>query len=261
MAVAGTASQQPSTVAARTIARTDFRWVARRTPNANLYALAGSAAVPLLPRLARETENAISANVAWLGERDVKGKLNLFFVGSRDEQRPFTGTRSMGWSIVGEGTAFFVANDSISPAIRHETMHLLSWRLWGTPGGVWMSEGIATAAAGGCLDWTIEEIAASLYRNRELATIGVLRRGFRTGGIQGIVHYVSAGSLLLYVDAVWGRDKLRELWRSGGLAASDRVLGMSPLELERRWRASIASVEPPAKWSIIAREINRRGCE
>lgn len=261
LVAAGERSPQPSTVAARTIARTDFRWVVRRTPNANLYALEGSPAVLLLPRLARDAESAISANLTWLGERRTKGKLNLFFVGSRDEQRPFTGTRSMGWSIVGEGTAFFVANDSISPAIRHETMHLLSWRLWGTPGGVWMSEGVATAAVGGCRDWTIDEIASSLYRERELATIGVLRRRFRTGGREGTVHYLSAGSLVLYIDAAFGREKLRELWRSGGLAVSENVLGVSTLELERRWRANIARLQPPARWPVIAREITRSGCE
>ncbi len=261
MAASTKEQQRGPTVAERTLARTDFRWVLRRTPSANVYVLAGSDAVPLLPRLAVESERAITANLEWLGERRTRERLSLFFVGSRDEQRPFTGTRSMGWSIVAEGTAFFVANDSISPAIRHETMHLLSWRLWGTPGGVWMSEGLATAAVGGCRDWSIDEIASSLYRDRELATISILRRRFRTGGIQGAVHYLSAASLVLYIDAAFGREKLREMWRSGGLAASDRVLGVSTLELERRWRANIEAVPPPARWSAIAREINRQGCE
>ena len=257
---AAAASQGPATVAERTLARSDFRWSHRRTANANVYVLRGSDAAPLLSQLAVKSEQAITENLSWLGERGTKGRLNLFFVGSRDEQRPFTGTRSAGWSIVAEGTAFLVANDSVRPAIRHEVMHLLSWRLWGSPGGMWLSEGVATASAGRCRDWTIDEIAAALYRQRELATAATLRRRFRTGGTEGTVHYISAASLVMYIDATFGRAKLRELW-SSGLAGVDQVLGISALELERRWRAQTATVDSPVRWSSIAREINRAGCE
>lgn len=253
-------SQNPATMAERTLARSDFRWTHRRTANANVYVLRGSAAAPLLNSLADESERAIIDNLEWLGERRTKGRLNLFFVGSRDEQRPFTGTRSAGWSVVAEGTAFLVANDSVKPAIRHEAMHLLSWRLWGSPGGMWLSEGVATASAGRCRDWTIDEIAAALYRTRELATTTTLRRRFRTGGTEGVVHYLSAASLVLYVDETFGRAALKELWQSG-LAGVDRVLGVSALELERRWRAHVAHVEAPERWASIARAINRAGCE
>ena len=172
-------SQAITSVAERALTRPGVRWVERRTTNADIYVLNGSAAEPMLSRIASDSERAIRENIAWLGERNSRGRLKLFFVGSREEMRPFTGTRSGGWSIVAEGTAFFVANDSVSPAIRHETMHLLSWRLWGTPGGVWMSEGLATAAAGRCNAWTIDDIAAALYRDRQLVTIAAMRRRFR----------------------------------------------------------------------------------
>jgi hypothetical protein len=247
-------------MAARTLARSDFRWSHRRTPSTNTYVLRGSDAAPMLARLAAESEDAVTRNLTWLGEQRAGGRINLFFVGSRDEQRPFTGTRAGGWSVVTEGTAFLVANDSVSPAIRHEIMHLLSWRLWGPPAGMWLSEGLATASAGGCAGWSIDELAAALYREKELATTAVLRRRFRTGGNQGIVHYISAGSLVLYIDQTFGRAKLKELWASG-LAGVERVLGVSALELERGWRDHVAVSEPPARWTSIVREINRGGCE
>jgi hypothetical protein len=209
--------------------------------------------------LATQSENAIKENLAWLGERRSGTRLNLFFVGSRDEQRPFTGTRAGGWSVVSEGTAFLVANDSITPAIRHEVMHLLSWRLWGPTGGVWLSEGVATASTGECRGWTIDEVAAALYREKQLATTTELRRRFRTGGNQGIVHYISAGSLVLYIDESFGRAKLKELWKSG-LAGADEILEITALELERRWRNHIALIVPPARWEKMRKEINLYGC-
>jgi hypothetical protein len=254
-------AQSVESLAERALANPLARWIHRRTPGADVYVLTGSAAQPMLRAIADESERSIRANLEWLREGSAKGRLKLFFVGSRDEMRPFTGTRSAGWSVVGEGTAFFVANDSVRPAIRHEVMHLLSWRLWGAPGGMWLSEGVATAAAGHCRDWSIQGIASSLYRDRQLATIDDMRRRFRTGGTQGTVHYLSAGSLVLFIDETWGRDRLRELWQSKGMSGAQNVLGVSPLVVEQRWRRRVSSEPPAAPWSVISREVARTGCE
>lgn len=255
------AQNAAGTLAERTLARSDVRWIYRRTADANVYVLAGSVAAPMLSYLATESQRAIEANLKWLQERSSRGRLNLFFVGSRDEMRPFTGTRSGGWSVVAEGTAFLVASDSVHPAIRHEAMHLLSWRLWGTPGGVWMSEGVATAAVGGCRDWALDEVAAALYRHRQLATITEMRRRFRNGGTQGTIHYLSAGSLIEFIDRTWGRDKIRQLWRSGGMGGADRVLGVTPLALEERWRSHVAEQVAPQNWNVMRRQVAALGCE
>lgn len=255
------AQRTPATLAERTLARADVRWIYRRTADANVYVLSGSAPAGMLTYLAAESQRAIDANVQWLGERSFRGRLNLFFVGSRDEMRTFTGTRSGGWSVVSEATAFLVAGDSIGPALRHEVMHLLSWRLWGTPGGVWMSEGVATAAVGGCRDWTLDAIAAALYRDRQLATISEMRRRFRNGGTQGTIHYLSAGSLVEFIDRTWGRDKVRQLWQSGGMGAAERVLGVTPLTLEQRWRSHVAQQAGEVSWGVIRRSVAALGCE
>jgi hypothetical protein len=258
--MSGTHAQVPG-VAERTLANPNFRWVHRRTTSANVYVLAGSAAAPSLSRISSESEAAVRANLEWLGVRSAGRRLNLFFVGSRDEMRPFTGNRALGSSVVGEGAAFFVANDSIRPPLRHEIMHLLSWRLWGPPGGVWLSEGLATAAVGGCNEWSLDEIAAALYRDRQLATISELRRRFRNGGREGAAHYVSAASLILFIDREFGRDRTRRLWSQGLRSVTD-VLGVSALTLEQRWRSAVSADSPaPVRWSAVAAEINREGCE
>lgn len=259
---AGVPAQAPAmSLADRTLSRPGVRWIHQRTRDADVYVLAGSASAPMLTVLATASQRAVESNLRWLGERTARGRLSLFFVGSRDEMSPFTGTRSGGWSVVAEGTAFLVGNDSTAPAVIHEVMHLLSWRLWGTPGGMWMSEGVATAAVGSCGDWDVDEIAAALYRDRQLPTIAEMRRRFRTGGTQGSAYYISAGSLVSFIDNGWGRNRLRRLWQSGGMAAAGEILGNTTLSVEQRWRSHLASIDPPATWARMSRQIARFGCE
>jgi len=209
----------------------------------------------------RDADRAIEANMRWLGERRRGERLRLFFVGSRQEMRPFTGTRAGGWSFVEEGTAFFVASAVVRPAIRHETMHLLSWRHWGTPGGRWLSEGTATFAAGGCGVWTIDEIGSALYKEGRLATISELRRNFTLAGERGAANYLSAASLVSFVDSEFGRVKLREVWSSGGLENARQTLGIGVGALEQRWRRHLSRKSSPQSWKEMSKEIELRGCE
>ena len=124
-----------------------------------------------------------------------------------------------------------------------------------------MSEGVATAAAGGCNRWTIDELAGVLYRERELPTIAAMRRRFRTAGIMGAAYYLSAASLILHIDRTYGRDKVREMWQNGGMANVHRTLGITPLTLEREWRKHLSSQPIKGRWREMSRVIDSEGCE
>ena len=237
------------------------KWTQHVSRSAVVYVPTGTTASQSARVIASRVEDAIRANLLWLGENPRGGRLNLFFVTSREEMRRFVGAPSGGWSEVREGTAFFVANGVAQPALRHETMHLLSWRLWGTPSGMWMSEGVATAAAGRCNRWTIDQLAGALYRERQLPTISSMRRRFRTGGHEGTAYYLSAASLVLHIDREYGRDKVRELWRSGGMSNVNSVLGVTQLTLESEWRRSLSAQPRIGRWKDIARTIEAEGCE
>lgn len=247
--------------ARKALATDSVSWIHRRTANADIYVLANTPVAAMAATLSRDAERAIDANMRWLGERRRGERLRLFFVGSRQEMRPFTGTRAGGWSFVEEGTAFFVASEIVRPAIRHETMHLLSWRHWGTPGGRWLSEGTATFAAGSCGVWTIDQIGAALYKEGRLATISELRRNFTLAGDRGAVNYLSAASLVSFVDSEFGRAKLRELWTSGGLERARQTLGIGVGALEQRWRQHLSRKTSPQSWKEMSKEIELRGCE
>ena len=124
-----------------------------------------------------------------------------------------------------------------------------------------MSEGVATAVNETCNRWTIDEIAATLYRERRLPTIAMMRRRFRTGGYEGMINYLSAASLVRFVDNRYGRSKLRELWQSGGMSHVDQVLGVSALTIEKRWRDKVAAQRSSGTWTTMARTIEAEGCE
>ncbi|HEV7388476.1 MAG TPA: hypothetical protein VGN73_07695, partial [Gemmatimonadaceae bacterium] len=166
-----------------------------------------------------------------------------------------------GSAIEMEGTAFMVANDSVRPALRHETMHLLAWRVWGPPASSWLSEGLATAAVPSCRGLSTEEMAAVLDRARLLVPLDTLRQDFTVAGEEGVVHYYQSASLVRYIDRVYGRDRLRALWAAGGLVNVTGILGIDAQTLERNWRASIARTPAHTSWPALWSEIRAFGCE
>jgi hypothetical protein len=253
-------SQAGSPVATAALDAPGATWKSRKTKHAVVYALAGTAAERRLASDADRAERAIVANLAWLGASG-GSPLRLFLVGSREDMRRFTGNASGGWSVTAEGTAFFVANDSVRPALRHETMHLLSWRHWGTPGGMWLSEGLATLAVGDCQGQTIEQAVAAARTAGMFAPLDTLRSAFVTAGEIGVAHYMESASLVRYIDRTYGRKKLRAFWSTGGLGGAVVSLGITPEALEERWRESLRKTSPKSSWATLWNRIKARGCE
>jgi hypothetical protein len=253
------AAESLPSAARKALATPGPSWNVIRTANAELYFRAGFSA-EARSRIAAAAERAIGDNLAWLGAPRTD-RLRLFFVGSREEMRPFTGSTPGGWSVTAEGTAFFVANDSVRPALRHETMHLLSWRLWGTPAGTWMSEGLAALSVGKCLGYTVDELNAAMKAADLLVPLDDLRRRFDFNGERGVLHYLQSASLMQHIDRRFGRARLRELWSSGGLARAPEILGIDVATLERDWRSSAGANIPAATWPAIWRDMRSHGCE
>jgi len=243
------------------LAAPNFRWHKIETAHADLYFPEGAYKRPLIARHAMAVENAIAANLKLLGAKSTDARLHIFFVKSRLDMRQFVGGTPGGSAIEMEGTAFVVANDSVRPSLRHETMHLLAWRAWGPPASSWLSEGLATAAVPACRGLSAEQIAAVLDRSHRLVPLDSLRQNFTVAAEQGVIHYYESASLVRYVDRVFGRSKLRALWSRGGLANVSEVLGVDAPTLERNWRASIARTTAPTSWPALWSEIGAFGCE
>jgi hypothetical protein len=167
--------------------------------------------------------------------------------------RPLTGGATPGgWSVTAEGTAFFVANDSVHPALRHEIMHLLSWRMWRTPGVAWLSEGVASVAGGQCRGWSFDDVAAALDRDHRPVPLDSLG-DFVFAGETGAAYYLESASVVSFIDRTYGRRRLREFWRTGGFGGIERSLGVtrgSRTPLARRRR-------PPPPARVLADDVAR----
>lgn len=257
---APSASAMPP-ITSMALAAPNYNWQTLATEHADIYFPSGSYTPVSIRRHARAAERAIAANLKWLGAKRADARVHIFFVSSRADMRQFVGGTPGGSAIEMEGTAFLVANDSVRPALRHETMHLLAWREWGPPAASWLSEGMATASVPSCRGFSTEQIAAVLDRAGLLVPLDTLRQNFNIAGEQGVVHYYQSASLVRYIDRVYGRQRLRALWTAGGLISVAQILGVDAATLERNWRASIAREKAPTTWPALWSEIRAFGCE
>jgi hypothetical protein len=248
-----------STAASRALHDPKYHWITRRTEHLELHAKANSALASALRDLGEAAERAVTWDLRILGERSSGARMHLFFVASRAEMVPLVGAGPGGHAVVAEGTAFLVANDSVHPPLRHELMHLLSWRLWGTPAGEWVSEGLATFAAG-CGNHDMNDVAAALARANRLAPFSAIRHTFVFAGEAGAANYFQAASMIAFTRSTYGVDRLRTFW-STGLAASGRSLGVEAAVLEAQWRAAIDRRTASATWQSVWREVLAHGCE
>jgi len=248
-------------LAPRALALPGYHWVHRRTPHAEIYVRGGSSAEKIIASLPANVERAVTADLARLGVPFSGPRLRLFFVGSRDEMRPLVGAMPGGHAATDEGAGFLIGNDSIQPAMRHEIMHLLSWRLWGTPSTAWFSEGLATSAAGKCGGkYSVHQVAAVLARENRLVPLDTLWKHFIYSAETGATYYIEGASLVEYIERRFGHDGLRALWPIGAYDDVDRRLGINRATLERDWRASLPPA-PTSGWAEIFTNITRRGCE
>ena len=229
-------------------------WRTAATAHASLAVLVGSAAEPLLPELGDAVERAITSDLAWLGQPTVPVNLRLYFVGARQEMVPFVGAPMNGAAATDAGMAFMVANDTVRPALHHELMHVLSFELWGPPTSVWMDEGVATVALGRCRGYPIDDLVAAVDRAGRLPAFDDLRFHFVERGEQEAIDYFTAASIIAYINRVYGRERVRALWRETN--PGTEVEAFAPA-----WRAEITRHQTPASWNTIFPGIRAHGCE
>lgn len=250
---------------ASALARPDVQWSQQDVEHFRLYAVRGSYAAAHLPALAAAAERARSHDLELLGDATYARRVTLLFVPTREAMRSFVGWPAGGWGVAAENGAFFVASDSLSPALRHELMHVFSWNRWGTPfggagDGQWISEGLATYAGGGCQDIGVHTLAATYAGTGQLLPWAELATRF---DVRTLASYAQAGSIVAYVRERFGDAGLRRLWRDG-LPGLEAATGMPVDRLEREWRTMLTSAPPTARpedGRSLAARVRRQGCE
>jgi hypothetical protein len=251
----------PRKSAAEALAMRDRQWIKRSIADADIYVLGASRAELLLATLPGAVRRALDSDLAFLGESFSGPKLQIFVVGADYQLTPLIGGQSFGSSDPKEGTAFIVGNDSMPPALRHEIMHLLLWRLWGTDITPWLSEGVAARATGTCGGYGYSAIAAELGREGKLVRLETLFTNFNFAAEAGAINYMEAASLIDYIDRTFGRKRLRALWATDGRQELKPILGVDRATLERDWRADLARQKLSPPWSKVFAMIASHGCE
>ena len=154
-----------------------------------------------------------------------------------------------------------VRNDSVRAYTRHEVMHLIAFRTWGSPrSGWWLSEGLATFADGTCQHTTIAAVGRDILRAQPSLTATELQRRFvELWRADRAMAYVLAGTLVDYLWATRGREGVRRLWQGADSLDEQSVLPGAGGELTRRWRAHVERSAGGAP-GIDQASFRRAGC-
>jgi hypothetical protein len=236
------------------LAHDGAHWVTASTAHVHLHALAGSAAASRADELVRRAEGDLVDDLAILGVNSLPFIMEVVVLPTREHMRPHTGGTPGGWGMVDDGVALVVADGTSGIPFRHELMHVASWRSWGTPGGLWISEGVATLPTGRCGGYPIDTLARSMLDSGSMVPLAELPHRFTTSETG---HYIQAASLVRFVRSRHGIQGVRSLW-THGLRDVPAALGISRDQLEREWLAQL-SARPslPVEWG----RIRRLGCE
>lgn len=244
------------TVARAALSRDGYAWRTREGAGVHLHYLPDGHAAAHAPELTRAAETALAHDLALGGFPPLREPVELFLVDSREQAERLTGNGFMGQAIPGELTAFFVADAGRAPAFRHEIMHALSLKLWGTQRTAsWLSEGVASWAAGSCQGHGVDAVAAGFLRDGALPPLRELAARFWE--IDELHAYVTAGSVVAFVARRGAHPAVQALWRAE-TAPGAHPLGPGGDEMEAAWRRHLATI-PPVR--IDMARLRPEGCE
>jgi hypothetical protein len=243
-------------IARATLSRPGFAWRTARAPGVHVHYLPGSYAAAHAHDLARAAAASLARDLAFGQLRAPGEPVELFLSSSRGQQRQLTGLAVTGHAEAGELTAFVVVAPGWPPPFSHEIMHALTLKLWGLPpGGPWISEGVATWAAGPCQGHTADAIAAGFLRDGTLPPLRDLAARFRR--FDEMHGYVTAASAVAFVARSGGPAAVRARWQARPSPGA-HPLGADGDAVEAAWRRHLASVRP-ARFDVA--RLRRHGCE
>lgn len=119
--------------------------------------------------------------------------------------------------------------------ITHELVHVFHGQLNISPdfsdvhGIDWFVEGLATYASGQCDETRISEVQMAVRENNFPQNLSY----FWTGNLR----YGLSGSMVMYLDKTYGRDKITDLLKFNTLSAVLESLGTSESEILNGWKS------------------------
>lgn len=247
----------PAGLAASALADRSFAWVRREVPGFRVHFLERSYAAAHQDSLLARLPPALAHARDLIHAPALSGPIDLFFIESRVQMTALTGARATGFAQPSASAVFLVTNPEWRAFERHEIMHVVAERTWGSPaaGTEWLQEGLAQAADGMCAGYPNAEVAAALAARHGWLTLDAVLRRFREQ--PDVRAYLQAAAFTETLLREHGPAPLRRLWREGAGPGS-RVAGLPLAVLERRWREAL-SAPLPLRVGTLAR-VESRGC-
>lgn len=153
-----------------------------------------------------------------------------------------------------------VHNDSTRAFTRHEVMHVVSFRLWGSPGAPWVDEGLATFADGRCQATSVLAVARDLLRAEPAFAASDLDLRYRTSTLPilgpRLRAYALAASMVAFVYAHGGPEGVRVLRRDG---IPPRKTSLAPDSLTTEWRNWVER-EAAGQPGLSSAALDAHGC-
>ncbi len=229
-------------------------WQHHSTLHFTLHAQTGVRSAQHLKSIGQKMETIQQQLLTLLNENSPQ-KLELYFLTDRQTLTAYTGYSARGYTNTQKGILYFVDKDPIHLPLKHETMHALSWRLWGTPKEYWISEGIAVFASNNCASYTLPTLAHAMHREQKLVPFQNLIDAF---DFRALEPSLQAASMVQFIYDTYGIAALKAFWQKGWQQAGS-ITGISPQKLEQQWKAWFGQerINEPVNWNII----KEQGCE
>jgi hypothetical protein len=222
-------------------------WQTHQAPTGHIHYRGNSYTARTLPQITTAVDSARRQILAFLQLRDAE-PIEVFFVDSRAEMQQLVGQPIGGMVQSGERTALLVYNESYSPFLTHELTHLYTHHHWGAPrAGRWISEGMATLAAGDCQGNTLAALVKGLQEDSKLRPLPELIAKFDS--VDEVTANLQAASIVEFLWQQRGLGAVRKLWM---------VEDWQPAAIERAWLDHVQRTPKAARLDIP--RLRERGC-
>ncbi len=230
------------------------QWTQDATAHFRLKAQGGVRSAGKLKAIGEKMEVIQQELLAMLNETE-RQRLLVYFLKDRETLASYTGFPAKGYTDTKNGIIYFVDRDPFHVALRHETMHALSWRLWGPPNSYWLSEGLAVYASGTCGNYHLHALAHALNKQGKIISFKNLTENF---DFRALEPSLQAASMVKFIYENYGVSALKHFWQSKG-GNSVPGMGVSAGELERKWKRHIEQAQFNSE--VDFNRIKENGCE
>jgi len=219
------------------LGRPGFIWRTHETKHLWLHCETNTYAEGQVEVLAANQEAAMSGILDLLGEQTLPRKVHVFAVEDTGRMKTLTGYGFGGLALPTMNSVCFIFSQTFHAPGAHELTHVVSQGSWGLLplDRSWLNEGFAcfaqSEAFAGGRDWDLHASTRQLRDSGRLVPLPQLHTNF--SAFPATVTYSESGSFVKFLYESYGREKLKQLWKSR--ADLPRIYGKSLAELEAEW--------------------------